>query len=492
MKQTTYVSTLSRPRQIAQGLLMGSIFLMSFQTALPGATPEHDKPLDPTRVINTALPENTAQITQKALEDWRDLRFGMFVHWGPVSQTGTEIGHSRGNQIPVEEYDRLPDTFNPEKFDANEWILTAKEAGMKYFIITSKHHDGFCLWPSDYTDFDITRTKYAGDVIGELAAACERHGLKFGVYYSISDWHHPDYPLDSPRGRTEKPNPNMERYVEYMQNQIRELITRYQPAVLWFDGEWEAPWTEDLGDELYAFIKNIDPSILVNNRVNKGRQGMRGTTREGTFKYPGDFDTPEQRVGLFNRDRFWESCVTLCRQWAWKPDDDMKSLPVAIHMLLNSVGGDGNFLLNVGPMPDGRIEPRQVDRLKEIGEWMERFGHTVYGTRGGPFKTSEQFVSTAIDDRIYILVTNWGENGEVRLPPIEMPILQVSTLTPDPAGVRLTSAGITIVKPQGGADPIATIIELKVDGLATRITPRGLEALAVADDKAGEAQWHEQ
>ncbi|MFO7774760.1 MAG: alpha-L-fucosidase, partial [Candidatus Hydrogenedentota bacterium] len=180
-----------------------------------------------------ALPEDHRTATLESLREWQAQRFGMFVHWGPVSLRGTEIGWSRGREVPVDEYDALADDFNPEQFDADAWIRTAKEAGMKYFVITSKHHDGFCIWPSDYTDYDLTRTPYEGDILEELAEACERHGIDLGFYYSILDWRHPDYPYGSPGGDTEKPNPDMEAYVEFLHNQVRELIERYNPRIMW-------------------------------------------------------------------------------------------------------------------------------------------------------------------------------------------------------------------------------------------------------------------
>ena len=210
---------------------------------------------------------------------WREARFGMFVHWGPVSLKGTEIGWSRGAQVPAEEYDQLYKQFNPQKFDADQWVAVAKAAGMRYLVFTSKHHDGFCMWDSEFTDYDIMATPFARDVLRELADACRRHGIRFCTYHSICDWRHPDYPLGSPGGRVKKPSPNMPRYNGYLKNQTKEILEKYGPlGVMWFDGEWEAPWTREHGNELYRELLELQPSLIINNRVSKGREGMAGTT----------------------------------------------------------------------------------------------------------------------------------------------------------------------------------------------------------------------
>ncbi|HVN79022.1 MAG TPA: alpha-L-fucosidase, partial [Terriglobia bacterium] len=319
------------------------------------------------------------------LDWWREARFGMFIHWGPVSLKGTEIGWSRGDQVPVEEYDALYRKFNPTRFEAEVWVRTAKEAGMKYIVLTSKHHDGFCLWDSKYTDYNIMNTPFHRDVVKELAAACRHNDIVFCLYHSICDWRHPDYPLGSPGGKTEKPAPNMDRYNQYLKNQLAELTRNYGPlGILWFDGEWETPWTEARGQDLYRYCRSLQDSILINNRVSKARKDMEGTSRAGQFA--GDYDTPEQQIGSFQNGRPWESCITLCEQWAWKPNDKMKSLKECLQTLITCAGGDGNLLLNVGPMPTGEIEPRQVERLNEIGQWISQYGQSIYGTRGGPFK----------------------------------------------------------------------------------------------------------
>jgi len=408
---------------------------------------------------------------EERLAWFRDARFGMFIHWGPVALKGTEIGWSRGNQVPAEEYDLLHRQFNPAEFDADRWARIAKAAGMKYLVLTAKHHDGFCLWPSKYTDYDITSTPFKRDVVGELAEACKKHDIQFCAYYSVCDWRHPDYPLDSPGGKSKKEDHNMPRYYTYLLNQTQELIDNYGPlGVMWFDGEWEEPWTREYGNGLYQRLLTHQPSLIVNNRVSKGRHGMAGTTKQSNLN-AGDFDTPEQQIGAFNRDRPWETCMTICQQWAWKPNDKMKSEKECIQTLLYAVGGDGNLLFNVGPMPDGRIEPRQVERLEAMGDWLREYSEGVYGTRGGPFKPGKWGAATCKGNKIYLFVMNWPDDSALELPAIAQRIIHSKTLSRGDATVKSSRAGITIDLPIGDRNEIATVIELTLDGNAFDITP---------------------
>jgi alpha-L-fucosidase len=409
--------------------------------------------------------------TDQAVRQWQDMRFGMFIHWGPVSLKGTEIGWSRGKDVPNDVYDKLYERFNPTLFDANAWVSVAKAAGMKYLVITSKHHDGFCLWPSQYTDYHIGNTPFKRDVLRELSDACRQQGILFCTYHSVCDWYHPDYPLGSPGGRTQKQGHNMPRYYQYLKDQTRELIENYGPlGIMWFDGEWETPWTTEYGDGLYDYLKELQPSLIINNRVSKGRQGMAGTTKQSEHN-PGDYDTPEQRVGGFNRERPWETCMTICQQWAWKPNDRMKSTQACIQTLLQTVGGDGNLLFNVGPMPDGRIEPRQVERLEEMGAWLRAHGQGVYGTRGGPFKPGKWGASTFRGDKIYLYVMTWPAQGPLELPAIDATIKTARVQGGRRLEVTSRDGQLMLDVPVAERDEIATVIELTVAGQAAEIEP---------------------
>lgn len=396
------------------------------------------------------------------LEWWKDARFGMFIHWGPVSLKGTEIGWSRGREIPIEEYDSLYLQFNPVNFDATEWVKLAKDAGMKYIVFTSKHHDGFCNWDTDYTDYNIMNSAYGKDIMAELAAACKEQGLALGFYHSTCDWHHPDFPLTSPGGRVERTEHNIDRYTEYLKNQSVEIIQQYGPLlVMWYD----VPQRFDSirGQSVLNHIREVDPGILVNNRLtNDGVQWHHGGL--------GDFDTPEQRVGTFQNDRPWETCMTIAQQWAWKPDDEVKSLEQCLHSLIRTAGGDGNLLFNVGPKPDGTIEPLQAERLREMGHWLEKYGYTIYSTRGGPFKPTDWGVSTHKENKIYLHILNWqGDSPEIRIPDTGMEIKACRLANGGEVTFRKQDREYLVQFSGENLQPVNTIVELIVDGNAMDI-----------------------
>lgn len=399
---------------------------------------------------------------------WRDLKFGLFVHWGPVSLKGTEIGWSRGGErrgtggtgeIPVEVYDNLYKEFNPVLFDADEWLQIAKDAGMRYMVFTSKHHDGFSMFDSKLTDYKITNSPFKRDVVKELADACHKAGLRLGYYYSPVDWHHPDY-----RTATHQ------KYIDYMHGQLREICTNYgRIDIIWFDGlggtakDWDS-------SKLFPMLRQLQPHIILNDRAG----------------LPADHDTPEQRIGSFQKDRPWETCMTICQQWAWKPNDRMKSLKECVQTLVRVVGGDGNLLFNVGPMPDGRIEPRQVDRLREMGQWLKQYGQAIYGTRGGPFKTTARLASTYSGNTVYVHILEWS-GDTITLPALPKKVTESSLLTGGTANVRQTQDGIEITVPPQSRQEIDTIVKLTLDGPAADIEPIAVPSASLAAGKAATA-----
>jgi len=405
------------------------------------------------------------QASVKDMQWWRDAKFGLFVHWGPVSLKGTEIGWSRagerrghknhGTEVPVEIYDNLYKQFNPTKYNPDEWVNIAKAAGMKYIILTSKHHDGFCMFDSKLTDYKITNSPYNKDICAELADACHRGGIKLGWYYSPVDWYDADY-------RTER----HEKYIQYMHGQLRELCSNYGPIdIIWFDGlggtakDWDA-------ETMIGDIRRRQPGIIINNRAG----------------LDADYSTPEQRVGSFRTDRAWETCMTICKQWAWKPNDKLKSLKECIDILVKTVGGDGNLLLNVGPMPTGEIEPRQVDRLKEIGRWLTTYGPSIYKTRGGPFKPGLWGVSTHQDNKIYIHVLHF-DSDRITLPPIKSKIVKSELMTGGMVKVTQSAKGIEISVPPDHRKELDTVIVLTLDGPAADAQPAPARSGSVATGK---------
>ncbi len=379
--------------------------------------------------------EESEEAFDERMEWWRDATFGMFIHWGPYA---VPAGVYKGERIegigewimdradiPVEEYEKFSRRFNPTEYDADEWVRIAKDAGMRYIIITSKHHDGFCLWDSEVSEYDAVDFAAIGkDLLAELKAACDKYGVELGFYHSIMDWHHPDAqaPHYPDYNTQDKKNPNFDQYVEnYLKPQVRELVMNYDPAVLWFDGEWIPEWTHEHGLEMYQFIRSMKPDIIINNRVDKGRQGMQGMNRDDQA-YAGDFGTPEQEILETTSTYDWESCMTMNDSWGYKKyDDNWKSAEVLIHNLIDVAAKGGNYLLNIGPTPEGLIPEPSVERLAAMGDWLDTNGEAIFATeRMQPFKEGEAVYFTVSKDGefIYAMLSEWpGET--VRLQQVQ-------------------------------------------------------------------------
>jgi alpha-L-fucosidase len=413
---------------------------------------------------NPALKTNRA-----ALKKWQAMRFGMFIHWGPVTLRGTEIGWSRGPQVAIEDYDNLYREFNPALFNAKEWVGAARAAGMKYIVITSKHHDGFCLWDSKYTDYDIMSTPLHRDVLKELSDECQRQGIMFCTYYSVLDWHHPHYTTRYGGDKRPVAGSDMNIYRQYLKNQVTELVKDYHTNILWFDGEWEASWTHADGMDLYAYIRRLNDTLLINNRVDKGREGLKGMT--DSHNSAGDFGTPEQEIGAFDNQRAWESCITIGTQWSWKPNDRMKSAKECIQTLAKTAGGGGNLLFNISPMLDGRIEQRQIDRLQAMGRWLERYGESIYGTIGGPFKPTPWLASTCKENTVYVHLLK-APKEELRLPLMpERKVRNVHLLGGASLRWRTGEGHMIVTLPAKGLDENDGVVVLDLDGPAENLTP---------------------
>jgi alpha-L-fucosidase len=368
---------------------LGTVFLWA-----GCGSPVPDAGADAAPVIRDFLDEPPEALDAR-MAWWREARFGMFIHWGPYAVPAGEYNGETVRsvsewimntaRIPISEYETWAAAFNPVRFDADEWVRIARDAGMKYIIITSKHHDGFAIWDSEASDYDIVDfSPFGRDILRELKDAADAAGIQLGFYHSIMDWHHPDaqgphYPTYN---TSEKSNPAFPRYVEeYLRPQVTELVTGYDPAVLWFDGEWIPEWTHEMGLEMYNYVRSLKPDILVNNRVDKGRQGMQGMNRTD-MRYAGDFGTPEQEILQGTSTLDWEACMTMNDSWGYKAADDAwKPAENLIHNLVDIAAKGGNYLLNVGPTAEGLIPQPSVQRLAEIGAWMRVNGEAIYGSR---------------------------------------------------------------------------------------------------------------
>jgi alpha-L-fucosidase len=343
--------------------------------------------------------------------------------------------------IPIAEYEEYARQFNPVKYDAEEWVRIARDAGMKYMVITSKHHDGFCLWDSEVSAYDVIDfAPVKRDLLAELKAACDKYDMHLGFYHSIMDWHHPDAqaPHYPDYNTPDKSNPNFDNYVQnYLKPQVRELIVNYDPDILWFDGEWIPEWTHAYGQDMYHFVRSLKPEIIVNNRVDKGRQGMQGMTRQDR-RYAGDFGTPEQEILEGASALDWESCMTMNDTWGFKShDDNWKSAETLIHNLIDITAKGGNYLLNVGPDAEGVIPQASRERLAEMGKWLNTNGEAVYSTnRYEPFRENETTYYTRSKDNrfVYAISTSWPgeqlalshvlpeEGSEIRMLGFEKPL----------------------------------------------------------------------
>ncbi len=448
MGRRTGVKTLSRQSKVQVGMFEREKMIKLMTLVLMGS------------LLGQAVAETTDKFPPpqpEAVKRWQDMRFGMFVHWGPVSLTGAEISWSRGKQTPIDKYDSLYKVFNPTNFNADEWAGIAKAAGMKYMVLTTKHHDGFCLWDTKLTDYNIMNTPFKRDVVKELAVACRKQGIAFGAYYSVCDWHHPDFPLTSHGGKVKREKSDLDAYNTYLLGQIRELITNYGPLVtIWNDVPQQFGGR---GRNTIRMVRELQPDILINNRTGDG----------------GDYDTPEQSIGGFNMTRPWESCMTVSahNHWAWGgANDGVKPFAACLLMLIRGAGGDGNVLLNVGPRPDGVIDPEQANRLRDVGNWLQKYGESVYGTRGGPYLPTTEYVSTRKGNTIFLHVMKWTGDTLV-LPALPKQVIASSVLTGGGVKVEQSAGELRISVPKQEQQELDTIVKLDLDGPALDVSPLG-------------------
>jgi len=359
----------------------------------------------------------------KARQEFQDAKFGMFIHWGVYSVLGNGEWIFHDRKLTVHAYERLPKFFDPEKFDAKAWVALAKAAGMKYITITSRHHDGFAMFDSKVSDWNIVqRTPYGKDPLKMLADEAHRQGIKLFFYYSQLDWHNPDY---YPRGKTATEWDNgrpdhgdWNSYLDdYMDGQLRELLTNYGPiGGIWFDGMWDKPDADWHLTKTYALIHQLQPAaVIIPNHHQTPRPGEDVQTFER--------DLPGQNTAGFNTKYVsnqlpLESSNTLNDSWGFNLGDSKYKSPEEVEQLLvRAAGNNSNLLLNIGPMPNGEIQEEFVTRLHAVGEWLSRFGDAIYGTRGGPVPPADWGVTTQKGDKVYVHVLSWNA-PLLALPPI--------------------------------------------------------------------------
>jgi alpha-L-fucosidase len=409
----------------------------------------------------TPTPENL-----KARAWFQDARFGLFIHWGVYSVRGEGEWVMQNARITIPEYERdFPPFFNPTRFDAAQWVAMAKAAGMRYITITSKHHDGFAMYDSKVSDWDIVeRSPYKKDVLKALADECKKQGLKLFFYHSQLDWHHPDY---FPRGRTglfagrpEKGDFN--RYLDYMDAQLKELLTGYgDVGGIWFDGWWDKPDAEWRLSRTYKQIHDLQPAALVG--ANHHRKPFPGEDFQMFEK-----DLPGSNTAGFNDQSEigelpLEMCETINNSWGYnKTDRRHKSTKELIQLLVKAAGYDANLLLNIGPMPDGTIQAEHVERLKQVGDWLAKNGDSIYGTRGGPVPPRPWGVTTQKGDRVFLHVLDW-KDAVLSLPRPQKTVKSVTALK-DGKAVRFTlrDDALLLQLDPGALDPIDTVLVLEL------------------------------
>jgi alpha-L-fucosidase len=410
---------------------------------------------------------------------WRDARFGMFVHWGPDAIPSLhwngkpwnppgpidKPSHESILNIPPDEWQtQVIGKFNPVDYDPDAWVKLAKQAGVKYIVLTTKHHNGFCMWPG-LKGYDIRSTPYKDDPVGQLVAACRKQNMRVGFYFSQLDWHDPDALGDHkakgfPDGWIARPD----QYLPRMKAQLKDLLTRYgRIDLLWFDGDWIDDWTLERGRDLEKYLREIQPDLIINDRVGKRTPEC------------GDFHTPEQHIpanGLPGVD--WETCMTMNDTWFYiRQDQAWKSEKELLRMLIETASKGGNYLLNVGPDALGVIPPASVERLQAMGRWMQINGESIYGTSASPFARQLPWgycTQKKLPDgkkRLYLQVFDWPKDGKLVVPGLSNQIAAAYLLA-DPKRTALkTEVGkdrVTISVPPAPSGVDVSVVVIDVVG----------------------------
>lgn len=410
-------------------------------------------------------PKNQTEVEIVSADDvrmawWREAKFGLFIHWGvyavPAGKYGENINYGEwimhSAKIPSAEYKEYASLFNPIKYDPEAWVKVARDAGMRYIVITSKHHDGFALYPSDVTDWDVAdATPYGKDLLGPLVDEAKKAGLKMGFYYSqAQDWNHPGGAksrFQEGDGWDEAHKGDFDTYLENIAlPQAKELLSRYPLDIFW----WDTPtWMNEERTRPFVETLKVRPDIITNNRL-----GVEGDTK-----------TPEQFVPVTGHEGDWETCMTMNRHWGYNAyDDDWKSSEELIHKLIEICSKGGNFLLNVGPTAEGEFPQPCIERLQDMGAWLKVNGEAIYGTTAGPFNYLSWGAATRKGDLLYLHVTDWPENGKLHVP-LSSDVGSATLLVqPDEKlSIKAERERIVIDLPAEAPDPVASVIILKLD-----------------------------
>ncbi len=412
------------------------------------------------------VPVEYKKLTEAETQWFRDAKFGMFIHWGLYSLLGRGEWVMFNERISRSEYAKLAEKFTVEEFDAKKLARIAKDAGMKYMVLTTRHHDGFSLFDSKTSAFNSVNAAVGRDLVAEYVDACRSEGLKVGLYYSPMDWRFPGYFF---------PDMYFDDAIamrDQCTEQLRELMANYGKIdLLWFDGAWlahggikfgkngwcteEGSYRDDIfmhanyfweSEKVISMIRELQPEIMINER----------------FCCEGDFDVRERKIGNIRTDKPWDSNDCLTISWGWRPNDRMLTLQECIHNMVRIVVRDGNYLLNVGPTGEGLVEPRQVQRLAQVGDWLEEFGDTVYSTRGGPILPGEWGGATYRGNTIYMHIIEWIEDVIV-LPGLDNRIVSYESPTSENVQVTQTGSVIHISVPVKDRHPYDTIVVLKLE-----------------------------
>lgn len=403
------------------------------------------------------FPGESEENRLKRVKPWKDARFGLFLHWGPQGGGG-EIKLKPG----------FLQEFNPTKFDADEWVLTAKELGFKYIVITTKHHAGFCLFDSKFTDHDIMdATPFGRDPMKELADACARHGMLLGFYYSVWDIAHPAYTKNIG-------SPKYAEYQQYMLDQTTELLTNYGPIVtLWMDGEWVNTWSHERASEYRDVVRELQPDLLFVDRIGQRRVG------------DGDYSSSENFVPYIGNNidgRLWESCVRFDGRWFWVGKDSSQSLDWALRNLVDAASRGGNLLMNMGPTPQGLLPPKSVQKLKPLGAWLKKYGEAIYGTERGPHYLLDWGNCTRRGDTLYYLIADWPTDGKLVIPGLNegkknAGIKSASFMGGDPVRLETSGGNVVVNVPRTPMDPLMSVLKVELDGAP--LVDNALRPLAV-------------